>query len=50
MTWADLHMVGDLLVARLLWTAATELVFKPLSIWKYNRLNAALGDRLPNLP
>jgi hypothetical protein len=49
MTWADLHIIGDLLVARLLWTAATELVFKPLVFWKYHRLDAALGDRLPDL-
>jgi hypothetical protein len=49
MTWADLHIVGDLLAARLLWTAITELVYKPLVIWKYNRLDAALGDHLPDL-
>jgi hypothetical protein len=49
MTWTDLHIVGDLLVARLLWTAITELAFKPFLFRKYNRLDAALGDRLPDL-
>jgi hypothetical protein len=49
MSWTDLHIIGDLLVARLLWTAATELVFKPILVWKYNRIDQALGDRLPDL-
>jgi hypothetical protein len=50
MTWADLHIVGDLLAARLLWLALAELIAKPLLRLAYHRTDAALGDRLPNLP
>lgn len=49
MTWADLHIVGDLLVARLLWLARAELIAKPLLRLAYHHTDAALGDRLPDL-
>ena len=34
MTWTDLHIVADVLLGQILWTAATELVFKPVVFWK----------------
>ena len=53
MSWADLHIVGDLLVARLLWLAVAELAFKPLFRLAGRRgwhtLDRLLGDRLPDL-
>lgn len=46
----DLHIVDDLLVARLLWMALADLVVRPLLRMVYRRTDAALDDRLPDLP
>jgi hypothetical protein len=50
MTTFDLRLILDLLLARLVWLAAAELVFKPLFTRLYRRADQALGDRLPDLP
>jgi hypothetical protein len=47
-----LHPVADLLLglgAWLLTTAIAELIVKPFLQRKYQRLDRALGDRLPDL-
>jgi len=44
----DLHIILDLLVARLLWMVVTELIVKPFLFRQYDRLDKALGDRLPD--
>jgi hypothetical protein len=49
MSISDLRLIADLLLARLAWVAADELVIKPFLRRKYNRLDQALGDRLPDL-
>ena len=49
---SDIRLIGDLLLARLVWVAGlavTELLIKPFLIRKYNRLDAKLNDVLPNL-
>jgi len=46
---SDLRLVLDLLLARLAWLAAEELVVKPFLRRKYERLDHALDDRLPNI-
>jgi hypothetical protein len=45
----DLRLIFDLLLARLAWLAGEELIVKPFLRRKYNRLDQALGDRLPDL-
>ena len=45
----DLHIILDLLVARLLWMVVTELIVKPFLFRQYDSLDKALGDRLPDL-
>ena len=50
MTTFDLRLILDLLLARLVWLAAAELVFKPMFTRLYRRADQALGDRLPDLP
>jgi hypothetical protein len=45
-TLTDLHVIVDLLVARLIWLAAVELVFKPVIFWKYDFFKAAFTDYL----
>jgi len=49
MSTSDLQIIGDLLLARLLWLAAAELIFKPAFARGYQRVDKALGDRLPDL-
>jgi hypothetical protein len=46
---SDLRLILDLLLARLLWLAGEELIVKPFLRRKYERLDQALGDRLPDL-
>jgi hypothetical protein len=46
---SDLRLVVDLLVARLLWLTGEELILKPFLRRKYERLDQALGDRLPDI-
>jgi hypothetical protein len=46
---SDLRLVLDLLLARLAWLAGEELVVKPFLRRKYERLDQALKDRLPDL-
>jgi hypothetical protein len=46
---SDLRVVADLLLARLAWLAAEELVVKPFLRRKYERLDEATGGRLPDL-
>lgn len=46
---SDLRLVLDLLLARLAWLAAEELVVKPFLRRRYQRVDAALNDRLPDL-
>lgn len=51
---ADLHLSLDVaigfLLARVAWVAATELLIKPVLLRLYRRADAALNDRLPDLP
>jgi hypothetical protein len=52
MTMTDLHLTADAIAAFLMWIATTamvELVIKPFLRRKYQRLDRALGDRLPDL-
>lgn len=46
----DLHIIGDLLAARLVWLILAELIVRPLLRMVYRRADAALDDRLPDLP
>jgi hypothetical protein len=46
---SDLRLVLDLLLARLAWLAGEELIVKPFLRRKYDRLDEALGDRLPDI-
>jgi hypothetical protein len=46
---SDLRLVLDLLLARLAWLAGEELVVKPFLRRRYQRLDEALNDRLPDL-
>ncbi len=46
---SDLRLVLDLLLARLAWLAGEELIVKPFLRRKYDRLDQALGDRLPDI-
>lgn len=45
----DVRVIGDVLVARMLWLAIAELIVKPLLHLLYRRADAAAGDRLPDL-
>jgi hypothetical protein len=36
----DLHVIVDVLVARLAWTAIAELAVKPIAYWKHDWLKA----------
>lgn len=51
---ADLRLSLDvalgLLLARVAWVAATELLIKPVLLRLYRRADSALSDRLPDLP
>ena len=49
MTWTDFHIIGDLLAAKLLWTAIAELALKPIIYWKYEWLKANFGGILHGL-
>lgn len=46
---SDLHLIFDVIVARLAWMAAEELIVKPWLKRKYERLDKALGDKLPDI-
>lgn len=50
----DLHLALDaaigVVLARAVWAVVSELVFKPLARRLYRRVDAAAGDRLPDLP
>jgi hypothetical protein len=46
---SDLRLVADLLLARLAWLAGEELIVKPFLRRRYQRLDEALKDRLPDL-
>lgn len=46
---SDLRLVLDLLLARLAWMAGEELILKPFLRRRYQRLDEALDDRLPDL-
>jgi hypothetical protein len=48
----DLHLTTDAIAAFLMWlttTAMVELIVKPFLHRKYQRLDRALNDRLPDL-
>jgi hypothetical protein len=46
---SDLRLIADILLARLAWIAGEELIVKPWLKRKYERLDQALGDKLPNI-
>lgn len=46
---SDLHLMADVLLVRLVWLAAAELIVKPVLHQLYRRADAAAGDRLPDL-
>jgi hypothetical protein len=46
---SDLRLIADILLARLAWIAGEELIVKPWLRRKYERLDQALGDKLPNI-
>jgi hypothetical protein len=45
----DLRLIADIMLARLAWIAAEELIVKPWLKRKYDRLDHALGDKLPDI-
>jgi hypothetical protein len=45
----DLRLIADIMLARLAWIAAEELIVKPWLKRKYDRLDQALGDKLPDI-
>jgi len=48
----SIHFTADAIAAGLMWlatTAVVELIVKPFLRRKYDRLDRALGDRLPDL-
>jgi hypothetical protein len=45
----DLHLIADLLLAKLAWTAVVELLFKPVLFRLYAHADQTTGDRLPDL-
>jgi hypothetical protein len=46
---SDLRLIADILLARLAWIAGEELIVKPWLRRKYERLDQALGDKLPDI-
>ena len=46
---SDLRLIADILLARLAWIAGEELIVKPWLKRKYERLDQALGAKLPNI-
>jgi hypothetical protein len=46
---SDARVIADLLLARLAWLAAAELIVRPLLRLVYRRADAATGGRLPDL-
>jgi hypothetical protein len=45
----DLRIILDIIMARLAWIAAEELVVKPWLKRRYEGLDKALGDKLPDI-
>jgi hypothetical protein len=46
---SDLRLIGDILLARLAWIAAEELLVKPWMRRRYQQVDQALGDKLPDI-
>lgn len=46
---SDLRLIADIILARLAWIAAEELVVKPWMKRRYAGLDKALGDKLPDI-
>jgi hypothetical protein len=46
---SDLKLIADILLARLAWIAAEELIVKPWLRRRYAGLDKATGDKLPDL-
>jgi hypothetical protein len=53
MSWTDLHIIGDLLLGRMLWLILMKAFFEPLAFWAgrkgWHFLDWLLDDRLPDL-
>ena len=45
----DLHLIADVMLARLAWMAAEELIVKPWLKRRYDGIDKALGDKLPDI-
>lgn len=46
---SDLRLIADIMLARLAWIAAEELIVKPWLKRRYEGLDKALGDKLPDI-